>query len=185
MNINYKKSLKLVALLITSLIIATVAADTYSELFMYGSDITIGTAQVVFTDGENTTSISSVGISTAGTAVTFDDIADIEPGETRTYEQAVNITNNSGDTKTITIALDSLTGQFDTNFDYVNVTMIDAAGNPKGTSIEIVSSGTNVTSTGGQTMTDTEVWAVKWIIKAKTDATNTQSFSITLKVTVA
>jgi len=185
MNAKYKKSLKIVTLLISSIIIATVAADSYSELFMHGSDITIGTASVTFTAGGNTTLLSSAGISSAGTEVTFDTIPDIEPGATVTYEEAVNITNNAGASKDITMDLDSITGNFATNFDYVNITMIAADGSSKGTSIQIVSTGSNVTTTGAQAMTDDEVWAVKWIIKAKTDATPTESFSITLKVTVA
>lgn len=185
MKLNYKKSLKLIALLITSLIIATVAADTYSELFMYGSDITIGTAKVAFTNGGNTTSISSAGISPAGTEVTFNSIASIEPGETRTYEQAVNITNGATGPKTITIDFVSVTGDFETDFDYVNITMINASGAPKGNSIEIISGGSDVTTTGGVSMTNGEVWTVSWIIKAKTDATSGKKFSITLKVTVA
>jgi hypothetical protein len=186
MNAKYKKSLKIVTLLITSIIIATVSAASYSELFMYGSPITVASASVSFTDGDNTTDVSSVGISSAGTEITFNTMS-IEPGETVTYEEAVNITNGAGDSKTITMDVDlnSVTGYFDTNFDYVNITMIDAGGNPKGASIEIVSTGTNVTTTGGQAMADTEVWAVKWIIAAKNDATPAQAFSITLKVTVA
>jgi hypothetical protein len=186
MNAKYKKSLKIVTLLITSIIIATVAADSYSELFMYGSPITVASASVMFTDGDNTTDVSSVGISSAGTEITFNTMS-IEPGETATYEEAVNITNSASASKTITMTVDlnSVTGNFDTNFEYVNITMIDASGNPKGSSIEIVSTGTNVTTTGGQAMADTEVWAVKWIIAAKNDATPTQTFSITVKVTVA
>jgi hypothetical protein len=186
MNAKYKKSLKIVTLLITSIIIATVSAASYSELFMYGSPITVASASVSFTDGDNTTDVSSVGISSAGTEITFNTMS-IEPGETVTYEEAVNITNGAGDSKTITMDVDlnSVTGYFDTNFDYVNITMIDAGGNPKGDSIEIVSTGTNVTTTGGQAMGDTEVWAVKWIIAAKNDATPAQAFTITVKVTVA
>jgi hypothetical protein len=187
MNAKYKKSLKIVTLLISSIIIATVAADSYSELFMYGSDITIGTASVAFTAGGNTTLLSSVGVSTGGAEITLDQIPAIEPGETVTYEEAVNITNSAGASKTITMDVDTnlMTGDFDTNFDYVNITMIAADGSPQGTSIQIVSTGSNVTSTGGQTMADAEVWAVKWIIAAKSDATPTEAFSITFKVTVA
>jgi hypothetical protein len=184
MNAKYKKSLKLVTLLITSLIIATVAADTYSELFMYGSDITIGTAKVTFTAGDDTGTISS-GITSAGTEVTFDTMPLIEPGETRIYNEAVNITNGATGPKTITIDYVSVTGDFETDFDYVNITMIDADNNTKGNSIEIISGGADVTTTGGESMTNGEVWAVRWIIKAKTDAVTDNKFSITLKVTVA
>jgi hypothetical protein len=185
MNAKYKKSLKIASLLISSIIIATVSAASYSELFMYGSDITVASASVYFTAGGNTTLLSSAGVASGGTEITFDQIPDIELGETVTYEEAVNITNNAGASKDITIDLDSITGDFDTNFDYVNITMIAADGSSQGSSIEIVSTGSNVTSTGAATMSDQDVWAVKWIIKAKNDATSGQSFSITLKATVA
>ena len=186
MNAKYKKSLKMVTLLISAIIIGTVSAASYSELFMTASPITIGTASVIFTAGSNTTDISNGGIVAPYTSVTFDNIAVIEPGETRTYEQAVNITNNAATSKDITIDLDSITGDFATNFDYINITMIDADGNTQGNSIEIVSTGSNVTSTGppAATMSNGDVWAVRWIIKAKTDATDGEYFSITLKVTV-
>jgi hypothetical protein len=188
MNAKYKKSLKIVTLLISSIIIATVAADSYTELFMTGSTITIGTASVIFTNGLNTTDLTSgAGIPSPYTAVTFDNITGIQPGETRTYEQAVNITNNAATSKGITIDLDSIFGNFATNFDYINVTMIDVDGNTQGNSIEIVSTGSNVTSTGppAVTMSSGDVWAVRWIIKAQTDASNGESFTITLKVTVS
>jgi len=186
MNINYKKTIKLIALLITSLLISFASAQSYSELFMYGTSISIGTAKVIFENGANTTSISSQGVTTAATEVTFDTIPDIEPGQTRTYEQAVNITNGAGATKTINMSLYSITGDFKTDFDYVNVTIIAKNGTALGDSIEIVSSasGTNVTSTGNLGMADLEEWTVRWIIKAKTDATNANSFNITLKVKV-
>jgi hypothetical protein len=187
MNAKYKKSLKIATLLITSIIIATVSAASYSELFMTASPITIGTASVIFSEGSNTTDISTAGLAAPYTSVTFDNIAVIEPGETRTYEQAVNITNNAATSKGITIDLDSITGDFATNFDYINITMIAADGSTQGNSIEIVSTGSNVTSTGppAATMASGDIWAVRWIIKAQTDASDAEWFSITLKVTVS
>jgi hypothetical protein len=183
MNPSNKKSMKLVVLLVSSLFIALASAATYSELFMHGAPISIGSAGVYFTNGVNTTSISSAGINAAGTEVTFDNIAALDPGETRTYEQAVNMTNNSGAQKSVDMSFHSLTGQFTANFDYVNVTVIDEGGTALG-SIEIVSSGANVTSTGNLAMANTDVWLVRWTIKAKIGATDGQSISLTLKVKV-
>jgi hypothetical protein len=185
MNVKYKKSLKIATLLITSIIIATVSAASYSELFMTGSTIRIGTPSVIFTSGSNTSEITGGDVIPAPyTTVTFDNITNIQPGETRTYEQAVNITNNAVTTKTINMSFVSLTGQFESNFDYLNITMIDASGASKGDSIQIVSSGLNVTRTGNQQMSAGEVWAVRWIIKAKSGATDGESITLTLKVRV-
>ena len=188
MNVNSiksKKSLKIVTLLISSIIIATVAADSFSELYMHGTDVTIKAASVYFSEGGNTTLLCSTALPAAATDVDFDQIPQIEAGSTVTYQEAVNITNGAGASKTINMAYDSITGTFDTNFDYVNITMIDTDGNPVGDSIQIVSTGSNVTTTGDQTMADQEEWAVRWIIKAKTAATPAATFGITFKVTVS
>jgi len=182
MKTNQKKALKLIALLITSLLIGFASVAAYTELFMYGTNITIGTAGVYFVAGGNTTTMGS--INTPPTEVTFDTIPVIEPGETRTYIQAVNITNNAGSPKTINISFVSLTGTWTTNFDYINVTLLDTTGTQKGDRIEIVSSGTNVTETTGQSIPDQETWTVKWVIKAKPGATATESISITFRVKV-
>ena len=188
MNAKYKKSPKIVSLLITAIIIGTVSAASYSELFMYGSNITIGSASVIFTSGLDTSEVTGGdGIATPYTAVTFDNMTGIEPGENRTYEQAVNITNNAAVTKTISIDYVTLTGDFAANFDYLNITMIDAGGAPKGNSIKLFPTGSsesNSTSTGNQNISAGEVWAVRWIIKAKTEAPG-GSISLTLKVTVS
>jgi len=186
MKPNYKKSLKLITLLITSLLISFVSAQSYSELFMHGTPITIGIAgvKVKFTEGANTTTISTAGINSAGTEVTFNNIPAIAPGETRTYEQAVNITNNAGVTKTINVSLYSLTGPFSANFEYINITMFDVSNAQKGTIIRIVSSGSNVTQTTGTPIANNEVWRIRWIIKAKTTATDGQLISVTFKVKV-
>lgn len=184
MNMNYKKSLKLMTLLITSMLIAIASVAAYNEMFMYATPISIGTASVQFTDGDDTSAISTLGITSAGTEVTFDNIASIQPGETRTYEEAVNITNTSGSTKTINISLVSLTGQFSENFEYLNITMLDKDDNIKGNIIRIVSSGDNVTETTGQQIDNNAEWRIRWIIKAKVDATQSESISVTFKVKV-
>ena len=184
MKANYKKATKLIMLLVTSLFIGFASVAAYTELFMYGTNITIGTAGVYFVAGANTTAMGGGdAINTQGTQVTFDTIT-IEPGETKTYIQAVNITNNAGVAKTINISFVSLTGTWSTNFDYINVTMFNSTGAQKGNSIEIVSSGSNVTETTGQSIQNGQEWTVRWIIKAKTGATATQSISITFKVKV-
>ena len=181
MKLNYKKTLKLLTLLLTSILISFVSAATYSELYMKATPITIGAADLKFVNGANTTSIGSVNA--AGTEAVFDGMS-VDPGQTITYEQAVNITNGAGSTKTLNMSLYSITGNFSTNFDYINVTIIAANGTSLGSNIEIVSSGPNVTSTGNIQMADGELWTVRWIITAKTTATEGQSTSVTLKVKV-
>ena len=186
MNTNYKKAIKLMALLLTSLLIGFVSAQTYTELFMYGNNITIGTAGVKFVAGANTTTMGGGNaINAAGTTVTFGQIPNIEPSQTVTYDQAVNITNGGSAAKNITLTLDSITGNFSTNFDYLNITIIAANGTALGNSVELVSSGTNVTTSGViSSITNGETWTVRWIMNTKASATIGESISVTLKVKV-
>ena len=184
MNKNYKKPLKFLILLLTSLLISFVSAQSYSELFMHGTPITIGSAGVQFVSGANTTAMGNTdAINAAGTEVTFDEIS-IEPGETLTYDQAVNISNTAGSTKTLNMSLSSLTGNFSTNFNYINITIFNGTGSAMGNDIEIVSSGTNVTYTGAIQIADNAEYTVRWIINAKTTATDSESINITFKVKV-
>jgi hypothetical protein len=182
MKMNHR-ILKLVTLLATSLLIGYVSAQTYSELFMYATPIAIGQAGVKFVTATNMTDMGG-STNPAGTTVTFSGVT-IEPGQTVTYDKAVNITSSASGVKNLTMTRDSITGNFSTNFDYINVTIIAANGTSLGNSIEIVSSGNNVTTTGViNGITNGETWTVRWIIKTKADATNGESTSVTLKIKV-
>jgi hypothetical protein len=179
-TLKNKKSLKIVGLLVASLIIASASAATYSELYMYGT-VTIGSASVIFAEG--TDSISSGGVSTAGTEVTFNAIT-ITPGETQNYTSAVKIQNNAGADKSIVLDVTSLTGPFSNNFDYIYIQMNDATPARQGAQIQILSTGSNVTTTGTVTIPDGAEWNVQLTIAAKVDATLTDSISFTAKLTV-
>ena len=180
-SLNNRKIIKFATLLLTSVLISFASVMAYTEMFMTAT-IGIGTADVTFVNGGNTTSIGS--INTQGTEVTFSSIPNLEPGEVRTYNEAVNITNGAGSTKTINISLYSLSGSWSQNFDYINVTVIAKNGTAVGNTIKIVSSGSNVTSTGDISIPAGEEWAIQWVIKAKTTATNGQSITIVFKVEV-
>jgi hypothetical protein len=182
MKINYKKSLKIVTLLITSVIIATVAADAYSELFMYGSGIKITDNRVILVAGTDTSTISTNGVENSGTTVTFDKIT-IAKSETLTYNETVKIKNNAGIQKTIVLDVTSLTGPFSNNFDYIYITVYDGV-TQKGDQIRMLPSGGNVTTTGSIPMPNAAEWTVQWIIKAKVDATPDDQISLTVKITV-
>jgi len=182
MKTNYKKTLKLVTLLISSFLISFVSAATYSELYIKATPITIGAADVKFVDGANTTNIGS--INSAGTIVTFTGMS-VDPGEEKVYEQAVNITNTLTSEKTISISLNSLTGPFSANFEYINITVIDNGGLAKGT-IYITSSGQNDTETGNMQIPGNNVeWTVMWIIKAKPEASPSAQIDVELKMRVS
>jgi hypothetical protein len=184
MNVKYKKSLKIVTLLITSIFIATAAVHAYSELFMYGSGITITDSRVALVNGADTPTISTNQVQDSGTTVTFDTIT-IAVDEELTYDEAVNIQNTAGSAKDIDLTVTSLTGHFSDNFEYIYITMFNPSAVQQGAQIRMLASGTNVTTTGtGVSIPDGQTWTVQWIIKASVDATADESIDITVQLTV-
>jgi hypothetical protein len=182
MEIKLRKTMKFVVLLLTALLIGTASVAAYTEMFMHGNNITIGTAGVKFVAGDDTATLGS--INSQGTEVTFNTIPNIEPGATVTYNEAVNITNTAGSVKTINVSLYSLTGQWTSNFDYITLKIIALNNTVLGSALNITTSTTNVTSSGNIRMNNGETWAVQWIIKAKTGATNGQAITVVFKVKV-
>jgi len=183
MDAKYKKSLKIVTLLITAIIIATEAAYAYSELFMYGSGITITDSRVILVNGADTLTISTNGVENYGTTVTFDTIS-IAKDEILTYDEAVSIQNNAGSAKDIDLTVTGLTGPFSTNFDYIYIQVFDETPTEAGAQIQMLPSGSNVTTTGTISIPNGETWTVQWIIKASVDATATEAISMTVQLTV-
>jgi len=179
MNINYKKSLKLITLLLSSLLIAFVSAQTFSELYMRATPITVSSADVVFTGGGDTATIGQIYY--GGTEVNFTGMQ-VKQGETQTYQEAVNITNNASLAKNITLTVISTSGNL-TAFNYVNVSVIDENGDLKGQSIYI-STGSNTTTTGKIAMDNGKEWAVRWEISAATHAEAGTELYVTIKLTV-
>jgi hypothetical protein len=182
MNVKYKKSLKIVTLLITSIIIATGSVNAYSELFMSGT-ITITDSRVILVDGTDTPTISTNGVENSGTTVNFDKIS-IAVDEILTYDDAVRIQNNAGSTKDIDLEVTGLTGPFSTNFDYIYIQVFDETVTEAGAQIQILPSGSNVTTTGTISIPDGETWTVQWIIKASVDATAAEAIVMTVQLTV-
>jgi hypothetical protein len=179
MQINHKKGLKLVTLLLTSLLIAFASAETFSEIYMNSSPITITGPGLYFSDGDNTTSLGTIFY--GGTEVNFTGMS-VEKGETSTYEEAVNITNNAGSSKNITITVTSTSGNL-TAFNYVTITIIDETGNPKGNQIYLSPTVSN-TTTGKIVIDNGKVWAVKWEIRAIASADAGTLLGVFTKLTV-
>jgi len=179
MNVNYKKTLKFVTLLIISLIISLASVAAYSELYMRATPITIVATDLYFTNGANTTDIGNILY--GGTEVNFTGMQ-VKKGEKQTYQEAVNITNQAGSTKKITLDVDSTSGNLSA-FNYVNVSIIDESGTLKGQSIYL-SSGSNTTTTTQIPMDTAKQWAVRWEISAKTSAAVGTKLYVTLKLTV-
>jgi hypothetical protein len=98
MNMNYKKTLKFVTLLITSLLIATVSAQTYVYMYINGS-VTIGSEQLVWIAGAS----APGDISIAGGTVTLD--LDVQPDFEQNFTECLFLKNQDGSDHNMTISI--------------------------------------------------------------------------------
>jgi len=181
-QIRGKKSLKLLFLLMTSLLVASVSASIYYTMYM---NATIGVAGnvVQFWAGGDTTTVGG-SITDARQKVTFSSMNG-KNGSLTTISDAVRINNTDTlNDHTIELKLSSWTGNSSSVLNYINVTMYDGI-TKKGNSIYLVPGGSGqVTTTGNQTITAGTNWRVQWDIYWKGTATTSDSVSVNLLLIV-
>lgn len=167
MKINYKKSLKLITLLITSLFIATVSADVFKNMFMEATPIGVaGANKVQFWVGADfPTNGTGIQITDGRQKVKFTGMQG-SPGVATNYSDPVKINNtDNSDTHMIELKLSSWDAQASLPLYYINVTLFDESNVKQGTTIHLVPGGSGqVESTGDVTMGLTDVWRTEWII---------------------
>jgi hypothetical protein len=184
MKLNYKRSFKLITILVSSLLIGTVSASVYYTMFM---NATVGVAgnKVQFWAGDDFTTAGG-SITDARQKVTFSSMNGIN-GSITTITDPVKINNTDGSSPhTIELKLDSWTGDsFSAKLYYINITMYDATNAAKGNEIYLVPGGSGqVSTTGTQSMPVNAVWRVQWEIYWKGAATASDSITINLKLEV-
>jgi hypothetical protein len=106
MKLNYKKSLKLVTLLVTSLIIATASAGVVNQMFMNATPITVEGLTLKWVLGNDAT---SAGASIDTATVTMNQLKG-PAGQLRTYQDPVRINNTGATTVTFNITVQELSG---------------------------------------------------------------------------
>ena len=176
------KPLKMVLLLISSLIIATVSAATYTTLTMK-SQITIS-ALVHFSDGADTPTGSNVQNSYCSLQLSC------YPNATTTYEQAVNVTNTDNDLHSIRLRHVSISGNgtaLVSNFTSITFYLLNSSGYQKA-SITYTTSGNYWQVSPTQTnyfdipaLTD---WTIKVVIVTAADAQTSVSCTIEIALDV-
>ena len=109
MKVNFKKSLKLVTLLATSLLIATAAAQTYRYMYIDGS-VTISSAKMVWLEGAD----APAGTTIDGATVTVD--LPVEAGSPINFTECLFLKNENATgsfTLDINVTTAVSTGDFD------------------------------------------------------------------------
>jgi hypothetical protein len=175
MNVKLKKSLKIVTLLVSALLIATVSADVYNYMFLNaaigveGLNLAwaAGNDGLTYTPSGATCSISGL----KGPA-----------GGTRTYFDAVRLTATGAET--FNLQVESVTGTDTNQIDSIVVRLNDTATNTiKGTLTVWASGAQGSTPVTGLSMVNGDIWRLEWEIRWKSTAT-TETASVVLKVVI-
>jgi hypothetical protein len=186
MNVNYKKSLKFLTLLVSALLIGTVSAATYYTMLMHSHDIGVDTGnKVYFTTGGDWPAGSSMGdgnqtVTLTGLKGGNGTIAEI-PDPLRIY-------NNDIVPHSLNLKLDAWNGNSQNQLNYINVTLYNAVpsgGTAQGQIIYLLPGGSGqVTETGAVTINSGSTWRVQWTIYWKSTAT-AETVNVDLKLEVS
>jgi hypothetical protein len=187
MNMNLKKSLKLITLLISALLIGTVSATIYNYMSMNSTGIGVkSTYDVNFYAGADYSSAGG-SITNNRQTVTFTNMQGPN-GSLATYSDPVRICNNSTLSKTynVELAFDSWTfgGNALTTLQYANITVFSSSTTRIG-SMSLIPAGGGNTTAGAHDLTALDWYRVQWDIMWYPNATaGTDTANIYLKITV-
>jgi len=177
MKINLKKSLKLVTLLITSILIAAVSAQVYSYMYIDGS-VTIGTAKMIWLEGENAPGDTTI----SGGTVTID--LDIQPGINQNFTECLFLKNN--DTASHNLTMTVTTNVSTSTFEWFNTYIYENATVPGvwtyvDTLTMTTQSDSYSTYTGNTPLDSGEYYRLSFDVKAKTGTSGTVNFDIEVR----
>jgi hypothetical protein len=160
-----KKTVKLLALVLTSLLIASVSAAVYYSMFMEPK-VTTAAADVYFVAGGDSTAAGATGYGTNGTWVRLASLK-AYPNVTLTYEEAINITNGGSGWHEIRLRHSSISpnGTSDVgNFTSITFKLIAANGTQVGGDFSYTVTGNNWNAPSDmfyQGIPAGETWAVR------------------------
>jgi len=182
MKTNIKKSLKLVTLLITSILIATASADFYSQMYME-SHIGVDTApkDLQFVEGANFTTAGG-WLNPSKTVVKFSSMTGGQ-GVNKTYYEPVNITN-VGSSHVFEMKFDSWTISNTSALEYITIAIYDENNAQQGNMIYLPGNLQGTNSTGDVIIPANANWRIEWVIRWASDAINTNTVDVTIMILV-
>ena len=176
METSLKKSLKLVVLLISSIIISTASATVYNQLFQ-SATITVSSYALQWISGTD-----SVSFSGEGTAYCSISLSAPEDGG-RNYTDPVRLNNTENVQHTFNLTVDSVSGDTP-HLEYIYIRLYDSSGTYKGTFAVWSNGAQNTQSSGPYVIEANDYWIFEWDIKWNSASTSTSSVSVTLRVDV-
>jgi hypothetical protein len=186
-NVLSKRSVKLIFLLFTAIVISTTSTTVYFAL-QSSSSVETAEAVVHFTNGDDS---STAGYS-AGTNETYAQLATLSayPNITLTYEQALNLTNTDASAHNVRLRPISISPTSGTasvgNFTQIDFILIDTTNTVRGT-LTYTTTGDNwniPSATSYVSLPATTEWTIKVQTKAVAGAKKNISCNIEIAVDV-
>lgn len=168
MKIEYKKSLKLVTLLITALIIATVSAQVFRYMYMDGS-VTVGAAKLVWIKGSEAPS----GATVTGSTVTMP--INAEPGTPQNITYCLYLNNSDTVAHNMTI---SVTTAVTSDFDEFKIHIYINSTQTFVDTLDVTISDSYETYTGNNPLSAGEAYRMAFELAPSTTASGSYDFDI-------
>jgi len=176
-KIPFKKSMKFLTLLLTSMIIVTASATVYYSLSLE-SEVTVGAPVVKFVTAEDFTG----DLTDSWVRLNLKSY----PNTTLTYEKAINISNTDGSNgHTFWLTPGDPTGDSSSNWGFINYTVYNNAGAVQDTlNYTGGASWSNTGQTSQMTIGASEEWTIRVVTKSPSTAINGAVCNIVISVDV-
>ena len=171
MNINYKKSAKLIILLISSLLIATASAATYRYMYIDGS-VTVGTAKLIWIKGDDAPPDATI----SGSTVTMD--LDVEPGTPQNFTDCLYLKNQDTAAHNMTISVTTTITASDFDECKIHIYENSTSSWVFVDTLDVETSDSYETYTGNDPLGAGEYYLMTFEVAATTSATGTYDFDI-------
>jgi len=178
MNVNYKKSLKLITLLITSMLIATVSATIYDYMYL-NAEIGVEGMSLAWTLGADN---STAGTQINGVTATLTQLKG-PPNGTRIYADPVRLNNTGACQVTFDLLVDTVSGDT-SELDSIYVRIYSLNTSAWIRNVTVRESGAKGSDETGLPIPEDNMWRFQWEIKWKSTAQTSHSATVNLKIKV-
>jgi len=176
MKTNIKKTLKLIILLISSLLIATASAAIYDYMNL-NADVGVYILGLEWTAG---TDAASAGTDIEGVTATLTSLQG-PPNGTRIYADPVRL-NNTGSTVDVDLLIDTVSGDTD-YLDSIIIRIYNFTNNASIANVTVWSGGAQGSSPVNLPQIPAgNVWKFQWEITWKSTATTSHSVTVNLRI---
>ena len=178
MQINYKKSMKLIVLLISSILIATVSATIYDYMNLNGT-VGVQGMSLAWLDGDDA---SSAGTQINGVTATLTQLKG-PPNGTRIYADPVRLNNTGASAGSFNLTISSVTGNT-SYLDSIYVRLYSLNTSAWTGNLTVWNAGAQGSDLTGLSIPENNLWRFQWEITWNAAATTSNSVTVNLKIQV-